>query len=267
MFSSLIMPQEFVIDETTTDAAQAVATPEGMSRGREARDWSVQGHCSMQGALALPTLIPRSEWTARIEEMERTKTRLSDIIRQAGIPSLDQNGTNYCWCNAVVTAIETGRAANGLPYVKMSPASVAAPIKGYRNQGGWGGEALEYIVAHGVAAASLWPANSISRSYFEQTRENAGLHKVTEWYDLNNRNFDQLMTCLFLRIPVAIGLNWWSHEVCAIDPVVVSPGRYGVRFRNSWGSSYGDSGFSILTEAKATPDDACAPIVNMAATI
>lgn len=265
-FSSALYPREIVIDEHTPDSHEALAVPANMSKGREARDWSVVGHCSMRGARALPNTIPRSEWSTRIQAMEASKSRVSDLLVQAGIPPLDQNGTNYCWTNGVVTCIESNRCANGLPYVKLSPASVAAPIKGYRNQGGWGGEALEYIVANGIATAALWPPNSISRSYFDGTRENAALHKVTEWYDLNSRNFDQLMTCLLLRIPVAIGLNWWSHEVAAIDPVVVSPDRYGVRIRNSWGPSYGDNGFAILTEAKATPDDACAPIVSMAAT-
>lgn len=265
-FSSALYPRELVIDEDTPDNHPAVAVPADMSRGYEARDWSKQPFCSMAGAVALPAIIPRTVWTEKIQAMEASKSRVSDLIIQAGIPPLDQNGTNYCWTNGVVTCIESNRCANGLPYVKLSSASVAAPIKGYRNQGGWGGEALEYIVQHGVAAASMWPPNAISRSYFDSTRENAALHKVTEWYDLNSRNFDQLMTCLLLRIPVAIGLNWWSHEVAAIDPVVVSPGRYGVRIRNSWGPDYGDNGFAILTEAKATPDDACAPIVSMAAT-
>jgi hypothetical protein len=265
-FSSSLFPREVVIDEFTPSDHAAVATPANMSKGREARDWKIVGHCALRGARALPATINRSLWTPMIQSMEASKSRVSDLIIQGGLESLDQNGTNYCWTNGVVTCIESNRCANGLPYLKLSPASVAAPIKGYRNQGGWGGEALEYIVAHGICTTDLWPANAISRSYFDNSRANASLHKVTEWYDLNSRNFDQLMTCLLLRIPVAIGLNWWSHEVAAIDPVVVSPGRYGVRIRNSWGPSYGDNGFAILTESKATPDDACAPIVSMAAT-
>ncbi len=150
--------------------------------------------------------------------------------------------------------------------VLLSPASVAAPIKGYRNQGGWGGEALEYIVAHGVAPVADWPANAINKQY-DNAASQASRQRftVTEWWDLAPRNFDQLMTCLLLRIPVPIGLNWWHHEVCAIDPVVLSPGKFGVRFRNSWGDGYGDQGFGVLTESKATPDDAVAPRVATAA--
>jgi hypothetical protein len=71
------------------------------------------------------------------------------------------------------------------------------------------------------------------------------------------------MTCLFLRIPVAVGYNWWSHEVCAVDPVRVSAGNYGIRIRNSWGSSYGEDGFATLAGSKAIPDDAVAPRVTL----
>ena len=210
---------------------------------------------------ALP-LIPRNEWAARIKEMEETKTRLSDIVDLAGLKSLDQNGTNYCWCNAVVTAMETLQAVQNQPIVKLSSASVAAPIKGYRNQGGWGGEALDYIVEHGVAPASDWPANAIKREYDNETsRASRKLHSIKQWWDLTPRNIDQLMTCLLLRLPVPIGLNWWGHEVCAMDPVVIGSNAFGTRIRNSWGDSYGDHGFAILSESKSRPDDAVAPRV------
>ena len=218
-----------------------------------------------ESAKAFPfPVIPRSEWDDRIAEMEKEKTRISDMLLDAGIPSLNQQQTNYCWCNAVVGCVQAIRAQQGEPYVPLSPASVAAPIKNYSNEGGWGAEALEYIAKNGVAAQELWPANAISRQYFDASRENAKLHIVTEFYELDSGNFDQVMTNLFNRIPTAIGLSWWSHEVMACDPVALGNGKYGLRFRNSWGDSYGNLGFNILTEAKATPDDACAPGVVIA---
>lgn len=174
-----------------------------------------------------------------------------------------RNGTilvsSNCWCHGVVNAMRLIRAMNGQPFVDLSPASAAAPIKSYRNQGGWGGQAVEYIAEHGVASTEFWPANKIDRRYFEPSRENASLHKITEWYELQNNNFDQLMTCLLLRIPTAIGLNWWSHLVCAMDPVVMGKNAYGTRILNSWGSGWGDDGEGVLVERKSLPSDGMSP--------
>lgn len=257
-----LQPGELLIDDSNWQLF-ADAVPSGQGRGRVPRDYRRIPHGALPGAqpFILPE-IPRSEWSERIKEMEATKSRLSDLMIQAGVPSLDQDGTNYCWCNGVVTAILGVRAVNNQPFVQLSPASVAAPVKNFRNDGGWGGEALEYIVEHGVAAASLWPPNAIDRRYWTaEAKANALLHRVTEWYDLRSRSFAQKMTCLLMRIPVPSGYNWWSHETCGIDPVEIEPGHFGSRERNSWGGSYGQDGYFVLAENKSTPDDAVAPRV------
>lgn len=239
--------------------------PTGLSKGRSARppDASLGG---VAASFNIP-LIPRAEWSDRIADLDRSKSSLKHIIDQIGVKVLDQNGTNYCWCNAVVYAVMAVRAVMNEPQIRLSPASVAAPIKGYRNQGGWGGEALDYIIEHGVASQQFWPANAIDRQYDNQaSKADRVHHKVTAWLELANRSFNQLATCLLHRLPVPIGLNWWGHEVCAVQLVETSPGVFGVVIANSWGSSWGNAGFGVLTESKATPDDAVAPQVAIAST-
>lgn len=269
-FASTLPANCLVIDDTnyTIHALPAVIDGERRERGRVARDWEKQPY----GSVAKPfseTLIPRNEWRDRIREMESTKGRLSDIWQAGGCEVLDQNGTNYCWCNGVVSAIYAVRAFNGLPFCALSPASVAAPIKGYRNQGGWGGEALDYIIEHGVAPQQFWPPNAIERSYFDDSRAEAAKYKVTEWEELPARDLDALMTAVLLRRPVAVGYNWWSHEVCGLDPIAFD-GRddemnsWGLGIVNSWGRSYGTNGYAVLRGRKCVPDDAVAPRVVMA---
>lgn len=261
MFVSQFYPNEIIYDENNSPPSEdVVVNGEIKTRGHFARDYRVQPFGSVPGLteMGIP-VIPRSEWRDRIEEMERTKTRISDLLDQAGLTVLDQNGTNYCWINAPTHCIEIMRVVAGQPMVRLSPASVGCKIKNFRNQGGWGTEGLRYIIEHGLVPQNLWPPNAISRQYDTAAADAERVkYRCLEWWELKDRSLDEMMTCLFHRIPVAIGLNYWSHEVTAIDPVVADGGRFGCRINNSWGTGWSDRGRGILLEGKATPDDAVA---------
>lgn len=226
------------------------------SRGYTGRDFEANPLGSYAAPFALP-IYPRSEWTDRIEALEKTKSLLSDIDRYHRVPMLDQERTNYCWCYGVVGGIMTRMAAMGLSVPRLSAASAAAKIKNYQNVGGWGGEAIAGIRQHGVSTLDLWPNATIDPKYDTHEQQlNAKMHGVIEFEELAPKDFDQLMTCLLMGFPVPIGLLWWGHLVCAMDPVVISPGVFGVRIKNSWGMRWENQGFAILGETKATPDEA-----------
>ena len=160
-----------------------------------------------------------------------------------------------CWINAPTQAIHYVRARMGQRKVLFSPASAGAPIKGFRNVGGWGTQGAEWIAEHGICPQEVWPANAISRQYYtEENKKIAAKYRITDWCELKPRSFDELATCLLLGLPVAIGLNWWSHEVLAVN-LVAKGGKWFVAIDNSWGSGYGDNGIGLLTEVKGRPDD------------
>lgn len=245
---------------------------ERKARGLVPRDYATT-HYPRATALDIP-LIPRSEWSARIKEMEQTKSRLSDI-RDTGkdgqqIPSRDQNGRGYCWMHSGTSATLLLRAKENLPYADLSAYMGACLIKDYRDEGGWGAQGLDWIVENGLPDSKFWPQRSVSRSNdTPEMRANAKLHRVAEaWNDLSmpqydrNLTFDQLATCLLCRIPVVVDFNWWSHSVCAVDLVETEPGSFGVRIWNSWGDSWSQAGMGLLSGSKAIPDGACAPRVS-----
>jgi hypothetical protein len=257
-FTSQLSAAEPIIHETSP--IKLIETPDGMSRGL---DLGLRGPGDYEyGAVADPfppeLLIPMGEVQARIQEMEATKSRISDLIRAVQLPPKDQARTNYCWGNAPTHCCEIVRVQQGLPMVILSPASACAQIKNYKNVGGWGQEALQFIVDRGLVPVDHWPANAIDPKYATPANKQLALnYRVVEWNELKPRNLQQLLSMLLRRIQVAVGYSWWQHEIVACDPVWID-GAPAVRIRNSW-LGWGDYGFGILQGSRALPDDACAP--------
>ena len=268
---------ELIIDDESTAGGKLDHVLMAERRGLVPRDYSVHpvGYlgelCPPMRAVDMP-LIPRSDWSAIIKEMEETKSRLSDVRRIAGpngtrYPSLGQNGQGFCWAYSTGAAITILRAKANLPYKRLSPHGVACKIKGFRDEGGWGALSLEFAIKNGYPTVEDWPEKSMSRQYDNPTTwANAEANKITEqWMDVEppvydrDLTFEQVMTCLLSRIPVVGDFNWWGHSVCLLDPVEVEPASFGVRIINSWTDNWGDKGESVLRGSKAIPDGATAP--------
>ena len=274
-----INPNELVINDGNYQRyLDPAVNGEKVARGLIPRNYAQHPVGSGLGAVAGLTipLIPRSEWSARIKEMEEAKTRLSDYRRIGNnglpIPSLDQNGQGFCWAYSTGMALMMSRMMSNQPYVRLSPHAVACKIKGFRDEGGWGALSMEFAVKNGYPSDKFWPQKSMSRSYDTLTVwGNAEKHRVQEGYwDLDakvydrNLTFDQVMTCLMMRIPIVGDFNWWGHSVCLLDPVEVEPGSFGVRIINSWTDNWGNLGEGVLQGNKAIPDGAVAPRVTTA---
>lgn len=243
--------------------------PFGVCRGLVERDYGV----TPMRAVEMP-LIPRSEWSARIKEMEETRSRLSDIWHAGGVRHLDQNGQGYCWAYAATHAVMALRAVMGQPHVRLSGHAVGCLVKGYRDEGGWSALALQHVAERGVPSVEAWPEKSMSRANDTPAmRENALLHRVTEaWIDVaapvwnRDLSWDQVMTLLLSRVPVCADYDFWGHAVCLLDPVEVEPGSYGVRLVNSW-NGWGDRGMGVLRGSRAIPSNAVAPRVTNPSTV
>lgn len=255
-YASKLKKNEIIIDDTTP--VSNLKPPSGQGKGLQLGK-RMTGFGKIYGAPPLPNelLIDESEWQDRIEEMEKMKTRLSDLVK--GLPPKSQGNSNFCWCNSPVYAMEVLRIVQNQKPVRYSPASVGGPIKNFKNVGGYAEESVRYLVEHGVVEEEFWPANAIDAKYYtEENRERAKKNLIIEWWELEPRNIRQLMSVLLRRMPVCVGLNWWRHEVTYEDPIWLN-GKPGFRFRNNWGDEWGDHGYGILQDSKMVPDDCLVP--------
>lgn len=214
------------------------------------------------GDLGIP-LIPESEWKDRIKERIDNKTTTRDYVKSLDIPHLDQNGTNYCWANGVVHALELAEAREVGRYVSLSPASIAAPIKNFRNNGGWGDEALDWLREHGCNETVDWPANywQDRRYYTHENKEKAKKHIVLEFAYLTpgRAGWEELVSTILGGLWVGAGFNWWRHLIMYADFNMNMDGD----IRNSW-KNWGDNGFGYLQGSKKYPDGAVVPIISKA---
>ena len=276
----MIDPSELIIDDSNWQEHTVAPIIDGqqMAFGAVPRDYSRHpvGSYGTIEPFAIP-LIPRKDWSRRIRDMEQSQSRLSDLrmIGNGGnpIPSTNQGNRGYCWAHSPVSAALLDRARDNQPYAPLSAYAIACKVKNYRDQGGWNPQAVEFLIKTGCPTSATWgqqsvnPANDNARTWQEASR-----YKLTEGFmDLSppiydrNLTFDQLMTCLLLRIPCPVDLMWWRHSVCAADPVEFDASlalsdinRWGVRIWNSWSDAWGTLGMGVLRGSKAVPDGATA---------
>lgn len=241
-----------------------------MSRGHVPRDYEKEPYGESGGMTFEESglePIPRSNWEGLLKAQEENGESIVHLVRRKGIPPLNQNGTNYCWGNGPTQAAQIRREQQGHKFVFLSPASCCAIIKKGANQGGWGTLFMRQAASRGINSTKLWAPND--RNYRtldnEESRAEALRYRVRSWIELEPRNLDQLMTALILGLPVAVGYNWWSHEVTGLrgrffGGPITSTSSWGADIYNSWGPGYGDNGIGTLRGTKCLPDDACIPL-------
>lgn len=236
------------------------------SRGYERRDYFE--HPTGGTGYAAPfniAVMPRPEIKERIEELERTKSRLFDLCEQKGVKPLDQGFTNTCWANGVTDAVMVARLAAGMEHVPLSSASVAGPATEFSNWrgrpagvGGWALQAAKYGQEHGWAPSSLWPNADLNPNRdTPETRAAREPHKIKGWLDLPQGSWEALWTCVLLGYACPVAHMEWRHLTDAITLGISSRGEIMTLVRNS-GHGRDKTGHTWLPESFGRPDEAIA---------
>lgn len=248
------------------DASPHEATnPAGVGYGLVPRDYSIYP----QSMFSPPTqmqIIPASEWDARYDEQEATKSSLEHLYLSGpnGEPAfrhLDQNGHGYCWAYSTGHAMMLDMLKQNLPPVRLNPHAVAAIIKGGADEGGWCGLSAKFAKEHGYAVEGTgpgqWPLHSRNLKYdTPELRAEMAKHKIVEdWVDLGQQVWNQNLTeaqsatCSFNNIAGPEDFGWWGHSVCRIRHVRLEAGSWGKLILNSW-QGWGRHGLGVLRGSK-----------------
>jgi hypothetical protein len=218
-----------VTDDNYSDFAVPVRN--GVSEtGYIPRDYSEQPLGALIGGRRFPKelIIPREVRREMVEERERKGARLFDRLEKSGIFTLDQDPSWYCWCYAATHGVMSTNVSQNEVLRTLCPESVAGPIMNYRKQGGWPTRALEYMVDNGIADTNGWPWESHrqanDRKYYDGSRENAGLTKVSELWDCET--WDEKASCLLLGFAVPDGYNYEGHATCSVE-LIIRDGQEG----------------------------------------
>lgn len=249
-----------IIDDSNASRFVEQWRDEGRAFGMVDRDYSRVPFGSASRPMFSYPEVPRSQWADRIKQADENKTAPDDWRIAGGVPILDQNGYGLCWCYGAVGAMMTCYAMTGQPAPHLSAAGPAFQGKNWRDQGGWGEEALRYIEQFGVPELSVWPEHSRDRSLPQrpEVQASAAKHKVTQSLELPRNSFAALISVLTdpkHARPVTLGLNWWGHLVYAVRAVALPGGGFGVKIVNSWKVSWGNKGTGVLVESKATAQE------------
>lgn len=228
-------------------------------KGYEQRDRNIDP----TGGFAKPFTLPkfsRAEIKERAQDREESKSRIFDIMAQAGVKPLNQGQTPFCWCNGATDCVQIARVLSGATHVPLSPASVCGPVKNYQYVGGWGIQAVKYGSEHGWCSQASWPANVAKKQYdTPASRAERSKYQIAAdgWLDLPQDDWDAVFTCLVLGFPCTLAHMEWAHLVTAIDVVILANGSLGALCRNS-GYGRDATGHSIVKESFGLPDEALA---------
>lgn len=258
------MPQMIEINDQNWQqhVQQPHIGPDGKARvtGAIRRDYSAHpvGYYPSIPPLTGITPMTDEQIQAAIIRKNAEKSWLYDL-RLVGmfggmVPSRDQDGFGFCWAHSGVSANLLVRARDNQPYADLSAFAVAAIIKNYQDQGGYGAEGVDWQIKNGVPTSKTWPQQSMSRSNDNAAmRAEAALYKPTGvWADMQPNDDRALATCLCNDHPVVVDYNWWSHSICACKLVTWKP--LSIIIWNSWSDTWSDNGMGLLSGSKASPD-------------
>lgn len=198
-------------------------------------------------------LIPRDQWKV---------VDLSVFLP----PVKDQDGIGACNAFATCSAVEACRALAGLEYVRLSCGYLYGKINGGRDQGSYLEDGLAWMTEHGTVPTSVIGDLEWKKGRAFNGAKESEPYRVLEAYECPS--FDAMASALQQGFFVVEGLAWFNNFTPDRDGWLPSAGRggegghalcgyglaqrngvWGIRTRNSWGTSWGIGGNCVIPES------------------
>lgn len=225
----------YIFDDNSAAEVVSQLEGEGFLAGALPRQTAVGGLEGVPVFAEQVPLIPESEWAGRIKEMTDNKLWIGD--RWQSDPNADfQDGLGFCWAYSLAQATMAVRAAQGQPFVQLSPESLAECVN-YRNQGYYLDRALEYAAKNGLATRATVPQHAITERQWDAKYKEERTHFIpTEWWDIGGSDvWGETVTALLMGYGCYVGYDWASHAVWLDRIRIGSNGKVEVHTPNSHG--------------------------------
>lgn len=223
---------------------------DGFGTGYESRDYDEFPMNGLEFAAArdIPS-FSQNEILDLIAEKTAKKTWVRDKCDAVGSKVKNQSSSSYCWGHAPVRGMEVDYVLQGGVVKVLSAFYLCSTIKNGRNQGGSGIVAAKFAHERGTCLESMHAPMNFKVNTSAEAKENAALHQITAWEDLDPSDKLAIWTRIVLDMPVTVGIPSWTHEVL-LTFLVNDNGTIREGFDNSWGTSWGTNGRGVLTGSK-----------------
>lgn len=206
----------------------------------------------------LSALTPSLTWPPASSKDWTTVPNVVTVVK-------NQGKCGSCWAFSAVAAMESLRfQAYGVAGANFSEQQLVSCSSAYGNQGcngGWMHYAYNYVKAKGIVNEGTYPYTSGSTGVSGTCKAVSNTFKISGYTNVS-RNCDSVAAAVQVRpLSVAVDASNWSPyrsgilSSCGIEVnhavLLVGVTSTTWKIKNSWGTSWGQSGYMLLDATNA----------------
>ena len=226
--------------ETGLDRAGNLIAPPGRRKGLNYDTLRPGKDCGFFRDIQGIDIVPEEDWEAYLEEGLQQDPEFGLGVEVNSQDSLyDQNGFGSCAAEGVCGLTETMRDVAGLDHVLFNPLGTYHTTGGGRDNGSSLIANMRFAREFGCFPESVHPRSLGYRVRPDGAAYEAALpYRIDEFYEVSNRL--EFGSALMQRFGVYAGYSghaWFTVRLM---------NKLQIKWRNSWGTSWGDRGYGIL---------------------